>query len=128
MKGFTLIEVMIALSLVAFGALATTKLVGSVVTSNHASESRMNTAAIAQGILDREAALMRSGNGVPAAVVRQPYIAGDMDILYSLTATVLNAFAGPPPVREVHLRVDVFHPALTAGSASVETVVMAVGP
>ena len=131
MKGFTLIEVLIAMAMLTVGAIATTKLVVNVVGSSHTGEVRMKTTVAAQGILDRQVALMLAGNPVPAPVIAQPYVPGNADILYDLYTRVIRTFPGTIPAREVFLRVTAYQPILNAdtskpvAAATVETLVIA---
>ena len=130
MKGFTLIEVLIAMAMLTVGAIATTKLVVNVVGSSHTSGVRMSTAVAAQNILDKEVALMLAGNGVPAVVIAQAYVPGKSDILYDLYARVIRNYAGTVSADEVFLRVTAYQPILNAdasrpvAAATVETIVI----
>lgn len=124
-SGFTLIEIMIALLLISVASLATAKLAGSVVGSSHTNEARMNTAAIANSIINAEVARISVGGPVSAPAANMQYIAGDSDIMYDLFTQVAPP-AGVGMPQEVFIRVTVHHPALPQSSFSTQTVVMTV--
>jgi len=112
-KGFTLIEVLVSMVIISVVTAALAGLLFTTIDTNKASEAKMGSAAVAQNILNRFAAQVSTGGGVPAscanvaASCNQEYIVGESKVLFDLytTATATPTGFG----QEVVLRVVIHH-------------------
>lgn len=84
-KGFTLVEVMVALVVISIGVLAMASLLISSITNNRGSENRMDAAAVSQSLLSQYAAYETAGTtwSSPATGTREGFS-------FTVTKTVLS--------------------------------------
>jgi len=122
-KGFTLIEVLIAMVIISVVTSALGSLLLTTMKSNRTSEARMDSAAISQNILNKYVADISGGGTVPASSTAPlSYIQGSQVVTYDLAVTTV-ALAGANS-KEITLSVTIHHKGMGTHTFTSQAVVL----